>query len=144
MKKTLIVMVSLAAVAAIFLISCGSSSTPETSSSSPEASSGNGKKIYTQYCLACHQADGSGVPQLNPPLKNTAYVLGDESRLISIVMNGFSEGVEINGDTYTNPMPPFGASLKDEEIADVLTYVRNSFGNKASEISADQVKALRK
>ena len=94
--------------------------------------------------MACHQADGSGVPQLNPPLKNTSYVLGDESRLIGIVINGFSDGVEINGDTYTNTMPAFGASLKDEDIAEVLTYVRNSFGNKASEISADQVKALRK
>jgi mono/diheme cytochrome c family protein len=64
--------------------------------------------------------------------------------LITILMNGFSDGVEINGDSYTNPMPPFGASLKDEEIADVLTYVRNSFGNKASEISADQVRVQRK
>jgi len=159
MKKKSIVLASLVAVAAIFLISCSSPSTPETSpsaketspsakeassSSIPEASIGNGEKIYKQYCLACHQADGSGVSQLNPPLKNTDYVLGVESRLIGIVMNGFSEGVEINGDTYTNPMPPFGASLKDEEIADVLTYVRNSFGNKASQISADQVKALRK
>ena len=94
--------------------------------------------------MSCHQVDGSGVPQLNPPLKNSAYVLGEESKLISIVMHGFNDGVEINGDTYTNPMPPVGANFKDEEIADVLTYVRNSFGNKASAISADQVKALRK
>ncbi|MCW3091513.1 MAG: cytochrome c [Ferruginibacter sp.] len=151
MKKTLIVLVSLLVVTAILLISCGSSSTPETSSlapaasfSTPELSIGRGEKIYTQYCLACHQADGSGVPQLNPPLKNTAYVLGDESKLISIVMNGFTEGVEINGETYTNPMPAVGANFKDGEIADVLTYVRNSFGNKASAISADHVKALRK
>lgn len=165
MKKTLIVLIFLVAITAIFLMSCDSSSTPgassstaeastptpqdstsisQTSTSTPGASSLKGEKTYTQYCLPCHQADGSGVAQLNPPLKNTEYVLGDESRLIGIVMNGFSEGVEINGDTYTNPMPGFGTSLKDEEIADVLTYVRNSFGNKASEISAEQVKALRK
>jgi mono/diheme cytochrome c family protein len=84
------------------------------------------------------------VSQLNPPLKNTTYGLDDESRLIGIVMNGFSDGVEINSEAYTNPMPSFGASLKDKEMADVLTYTRNSFGNKASEISAGQVKALRK
>ena len=137
MKKILIVLASLAAVMAIFFISCNSSTTSK-------ASMERGEKIYTQYCLSCHQANGSGVPQLNPPLKNTSYVLGEESRLIRIVINGFSDGVEINGEVYTNPMPAFGASLKDEEIADVLTYVRNSFGNKASEISADQVKALRK
>jgi mono/diheme cytochrome c family protein len=135
MKKVLTV--SLVVTASIIFISCGS---PSTSKAFIE----RGEKIYTQYCLSCHQADASGVPQLNPPLKNTAYVLGEESRLIHIVLNGFSDGVEINGDSYTNPMPPFGAILKDEEIADVLTYVRNSFGNKASEISADQVKALRK
>jgi mono/diheme cytochrome c family protein len=137
MKKALTVLISLVSVAAIFLISCDSHS-------SNKASIERGEKIYTQYCLSCHQADGSGVPQLNPPLKNTAYVLGEESRLISIVMNGFSDGVEINGETYTNTMPPIGANLKDGEIADVLTYVRNSFGNKASEISALQVKGLRK
>ena len=136
MKKALIVFASVEA-AAIFFISCNFPSTSE-------ASVARGEKIYKQYCLSCHQADGSGVSQLNPPLKNTTYVLGEESKLIHIVMNGFSDGVEINGEAYTNPMPPFGASLKDQEIADVLTYVRNSFGNKASEISADQVKALRK
>ena len=165
MKKTLIVLILMGAITAIFLISCDSSSSPVASSSTPEVSTATrqdstslsqtststpgasflkGEKTYAQYCLPCHQADGSGVPQLNPPLKNTSYVLGDEQKLIGIVMNGFSEGVEINGETYTNPMPSFGASLKDEEIADVLTYVRNSFGNKASEISAAQVKGLRK
>lgn len=137
MKKALLVLISLIAVTAIVLIGCDSHS-------STEASIARGEKIYTQYCLPCHQVDGSGVPQLNPPLKNSAYVLGKESKLVSIVMHGFNEGVEINGDTYTNQMPPVGANFKDEEIADVVTYVRNSFGNKASAISAEEVKALRK
>jgi mono/diheme cytochrome c family protein len=137
MKKALIVLIPLIAAGAIVLIGCNSHA-------STEASIKRGEKIYTQYCLSCHQVDGSGVPQLNPPLKNSAYVLGEESKLISIVMHGFNEGVEIDGDAYTNPMPPVGTNFKDEEIADVLTYVRNSFGNKASAISPDQVKALRK
>ena len=137
MKKTLLVLISPMVVAAIVLTGCDSHA-------SPEASIERGDKIYTQYCLSWHQVDGSGVPQLNPPLKNSAYVLGEESKLISIVTHGFNEGVEINGDTYTNPMPPIGADLKDEGIADVLTYVRNNFGNMASAISAEQVKALRK
>jgi mono/diheme cytochrome c family protein len=137
MKKILIGSVSLSAVMITVFLSCNSTSTSKVSIQ-------RGEKIYTQNCLPCHQADGSGVPQLNPPLKSTSYVLGDESRLIRIVINGSSNGVEINGDTYTNPMPAFGVRLKNEEIADVLTYVRNNFGNKASEIAADQVKALRK
>jgi mono/diheme cytochrome c family protein len=103
-----------------------------------------GELIYTQTCLPCHQADGSGVSGLNPPLKNSTYVAGEQTKLIGIVVNGVSDGVQINGDAYTNPMPPFGNTLNDDEIADVLTYIRNSFGNKAEKISADQVKAQRK
>ncbi len=102
----------------------------------------NGKVVYTQYCAVCHQADGLGVSGLNPPLSKTVYVLGDQTRLINIVLKGLSEGVEINGETYSNVMPAM-AFLTDQQVADVLTYVRNSFQNKASAITAAQVKAVR-
>ncbi len=106
------------------------------------ASKQRGKKIYDLYCLACHQADGGGVPRMNPPLSKTTYVLGDKKALIKIILNGLDEPIEINGDTYTNVMAPHDF-LKDQEIADVLTYVRNSFGNKASLITAAEVKTVR-
>ncbi|MES2274821.1 MAG: cytochrome c [Bacteroidota bacterium] len=106
------------------------------------ASVAAGKKVYTLYCLTCHQADGGGVPNMNPPLINTTYVLGDKNKIIQIVLKGFNENVEINGDTYTNVMPA-QVSLTDQEVADVLTYVRNSFTNKASAISAAEVKKVR-
>jgi len=106
------------------------------------ASVANGKKFYLQYCVTCHQADGKGVPTLNPPLINTSYVLGDKIKLIQIVLNGFNEDVQINGQTYSNNMTPH-AFMKDQEIADVLTYVRNSFGNKASQVSVKLVKNVR-
>lgn len=102
----------------------------------------NGKAVYTQYCAVCHQADGLGVPGLNPPLSKTVYVLGDQTRLINIVLKGLSEGVEIDGETYSNVMPAMGF-LTDQQVADVLTYVRNSFQNKASAITAAQVKVVR-
>jgi mono/diheme cytochrome c family protein len=102
----------------------------------------NGKKIYGQYCLVCHMADGGGVPNMNPPLVKTSYVLGDKTRLIQVILNGLSTGEEIDGETYTNIMPPHNF-LKDQEIADVLSFVRNSFGNKAGEIKAAEVKATR-
>jgi len=101
-----------------------------------------GKKVYENTCLACHQINGSGVPGMNPPLKKTKWVLGDKKTIIGIVLNGFDKEIEINDETYTNVMPSF-ASLSDKEIADVLTYVRNSFGNKASQITETDVKKLR-
>jgi len=106
------------------------------------ASKQRGKKVYDLYCLACHQADGGGVPRMNPPLSKTTYVLGDKKALIKIILNGLDEPIEINGDTYTNVMAPHDF-LKDQEIADVLQYVRNSFGNKASLITAAEVKTVR-
>lgn len=102
----------------------------------------NGKKVYTKYCLACHMADGGGVQNMNPPLVKTSYVLGDKNRLIKIILNGMSEGAEIDGETYTNIMPPHNF-LTDQEVADVLTYVRSSFGNKTTAIKATEVKTIR-
>jgi mono/diheme cytochrome c family protein len=106
------------------------------------ASVARGKIVYTNICLACHMANGDGVPTMNPPLSNTSYVLGDKSVLIKIVLNGFKEDVEINGQTYSNNMSPH-KDLKDRQIADVLTYVRRSFGNKASRITPLEVKKVR-
>lgn len=108
----------------------------------PAASMAKGKVLYQQICMSCHQADGSGVPRMNPPLIRTSFVLGDKTRLITIILQGLNEDVEIEGEYYSNPMPP-QAQLKDEEIANVLTFVRNSFGNKASAVRPAEVKAVR-
>jgi mono/diheme cytochrome c family protein len=106
------------------------------------ASIAKGKVVYNNTCATCHMADGLGVQRMNPPLNQTTYVLGDKTKLISIVLNGFSEDVEINGERYSNTMPAHDF-LKDDEIANVLTYVRNSFGNKASAITSAEVKKAR-
>ncbi|GAA4807205.1 hypothetical protein GCM10023231_40490 [Olivibacter ginsenosidimutans] len=101
-----------------------------------------GKKVYEDYCLTCHQSNGGGVPNLNPPLKGTAYVLGDKERLIGIVLKGSNEGLEINGETFDNAMPPHNF-LSDEAIAQVLSYVRTSFGNQTDTIRVNEVKTVR-
>lgn len=108
-----------------------------------KASMERGKKVYESTCLACHQASGTGVPGMNPPLKQTKWVLGDKTTLINIILNGMDEEIEIDGDYFDNVMPP-QSHLNDKQIADVLTYVRNSFGNKASAIKEEEVKKLRK
>ncbi len=102
----------------------------------------NGKKVYNKYCLACHMADGAGVPNMNPPLSKTSHVLGDKTRLIKIILNGLATGEEIDGETYTNVMPAHNF-LTDQEVSDVLSFVRNSFENKASGISVQEVKTIR-
>nr|WP_236668856.1 cytochrome c [Hymenobacter rubidus] len=100
-----------------------------------------GKSIYTQNCLTCHQADGLGVDGLNPPLAKTDYVLGDKTRLIGVLLNGL-KGVDINGEEYHGVMPA-QTYLNDQQMADVLTYIRNGFGNKASAVTVAEVKAVR-
>lgn len=102
-----------------------------------------GKVVYSNSCLPCHQADGGGVSNLNPPLIKTTYVLGDKTKLIAILLKGLNQEIEIGGEIYSNPMPAHDF-LTDLQIADVLTYVRNNFGNKASAITPAQVKAVRK
>lgn len=101
-----------------------------------------GQAVYAKTCLSCHQVDGSGVPNLNPPLIKTKWVLGPKSVIIHQVLKGSSGTVEIDGDTFRNTMPP-QPQLTDQQIADVLTYVRNSFGNKAPMVTTAEVKAMR-
>jgi mono/diheme cytochrome c family protein/glucose/arabinose dehydrogenase len=107
-----------------------------------------GKALYAREgaCITCHQPDGKGLPVSGfPPLSGTNWVLGNEERLIKLVLKGLYGPMEVLGTRYPGqvPMTPFGAMLKDDEIAAVLTYVRNSFGNKASAISPDKVKVVR-
>ena len=106
------------------------------------ASMERGKKVYTEQCLACHQADGLGVSNLNPPLVKTKWVLGEKGALIQIVLKGLNTEIEVDGDSYHNVMASH-EYLTDQQIADVLTYVRNSFGNKAKAVLPGEVKSVR-
>ena len=107
-----------------------------------KASMDRGQKVYEKVCLSCHMADGGGVPHLNPPLSQTSYVLGDKSKIIYIVLTGMTDRIPIDDEFYSNNMASH-KDLSDQQIADVLTYVRNNFGNKASAVTAAEVKAER-
>jgi len=102
----------------------------------------NGKKVYQKNCLTCHQVNGGGVPKMNPPLIDAAFVKGDKKKLIQWVLLGSVQKVPIDGKYYSNNMPP-QATLADQDIADVLTYIRNNFKNKAPAITAEDVKNTR-
>jgi mono/diheme cytochrome c family protein len=101
-----------------------------------------GKSIYKKNCLTCHQADGSGVPNMHPPLGPGSWIEKAPEELTAIMMKGLSGQIEVDGQVYKNHMPSH-ARLTDEELADVLTYVRSSFGNNLGPVTADQVKKVR-
>lgn len=116
-------------------------SKPVSTNASQPAAGQPGELIYKQNCLTCHQANGSGVPGLNPPLRGTDWVNGDKTRLIGVLLNGL-QNADIEGEPYDNVMPAHDF-LTDTQLADVLTYIRSNFGNKASAITPDEVKAQR-
>ena len=96
-----------------------------------------GKGIYEANCLACHQANGQGVPKAFPPLAKSDYFNADYNRGIQAVLKGLSGKITVNGEVYDSVMP--ATALNDEQVANVLTYVANNWGNKGGEITPDQV-----
>lgn len=102
-----------------------------------------GQKIYNQYCMACHQSNGKGASGRFPPLNDTDWVIGDKERLVHLILNGMEGEIEVNGEIYDGIMPQH-SFLNDDQIANVLTYIRTNFGNQASALSSEEVKNFRK
>lgn len=100
-----------------------------------------GEQVYKDACLVCHQADGNGVPGMHPSLHSNDWVTGDKERLIRIVLEGMKGEVEVNGEIFNSEMPP-QPQLDAGQVAEVLTFVRSSFGNDASEITLGEVQEL--
>jgi mono/diheme cytochrome c family protein len=121
---------------------------PAAGSQSAKAPAGKdalagGEQVYKTVCIACHQPNGLGLPNVFPPIAKTEYVIGDAKRFAAIVLKGLAGPITVDGKLYTNMMPGQEALLTDEKIAAVLTYVRASFGNQAPAVSAELVKAAR-
>jgi len=113
------------------------------------ASIERGKAVYMQTCFTCHQATGQGVPGAFPPLAGTDYTTGDARRMVAIVIKGINPPFKVNNVPYVVPMPPpdlaFPILKEDAKVADVVNYVRNSFGNKdAKGVTAEFVAGVRK
>lgn len=102
-----------------------------------------GKASYTAVCAACHQAEGQGMAGAFPPLAGSEWVTGDPETPIRIVLGGLGGEIEVAGTKWNSAMPPQGAALNDEQIAQVLTYARANFGNSAEPIDAAKVKQVR-
>lgn len=110
--------------------------------SSPFQDFKKGKEVYSLYCQNCHMEKGEGMPELYPPLAKTNY-LKDAKKMIGIILKGQSGEITVNGKKYNVEMPAQDY-LTDEQIADVLNYVRNSWQNKYPLITKAQVKVVRK
>ncbi len=104
-----------------------------------------GKKVFSANCATCHQANGLGVSGQYPPLAGSEYVLGGTKRLGMIVLKGLQGPLTVKGAQFgTAVMQPWDKTLTDAKIADVLTYIRQEWGNKAGPVNAAQIAALRK
>jgi glucose/arabinose dehydrogenase/cytochrome c553 len=101
-----------------------------------------GSRLYSQHCSACHMADGKGDGIRFPPLDQSEWVQGDQERLIEIVLNGLEGPITVKGESFVGAMPALDY-LTDKEIADVLTYIRSSFGNNAVGVREDEVHGVR-
>ncbi|MFO7825820.1 MAG: copper-containing nitrite reductase [Cyclobacterium sp.] len=101
-----------------------------------------GKKMYMQACFACHQSNGEGIPNAFPPLAQSDYLNEDVNRSIDALLFGLSGEIEVNGKKYNSIMP--AQQLSDEEVANVLTYVYNSWDNNGTLVSPEMVKSRRR
>jgi mono/diheme cytochrome c family protein len=111
----------------------------------PAAKAPDGKALYEQRCIACHQPTGAGLPGAFPPLAGSEWVTGKPDAMIRIVLHGLQGPISVKGANYNAAMIPYGtgAAMNDAEVAAVLSYVRSSFGNKAAPVTAAQVAAAR-
>jgi nitrite reductase (NO-forming) len=102
-----------------------------------------GEALFTGTCSVCHQANGAGLEGVFPPLAKSDFLLADKKRSIAIVVNGLTGPVTVNGKRYDSVMPPM-SQLNDDEVANILTYVRNSWGNQSEAVTAAEVAEVRR
>jgi putative membrane-bound dehydrogenase-like protein len=102
-----------------------------------------GEAVYARTCIACHGVDGKGVPSAFPPIDGSDWLTGDAALPIKIVLHGLQGPLEVQGQKYNSVMVPLGAQLNDQQVADVLTFVRQRWTNDAAPVTADDHKKVR-
>ncbi len=102
-----------------------------------------GSQVYNYYCISCHQRNGKGDENRFPPLDSSEWVYGNKKRLIEVVLNGLDKQITVKGKSYNSLMPQH-SFLKDEDIAQVLTYIRQHFNNNTDSVTSKEVSVVRK
>lgn len=127
----------------LLISSCGGKKTNNLSNNATSSPIENeGKNVYLKYCLACHQTDGSGVPGMYPPLKNSDWLGKDKEILIRQILEGMRGIIVVNGKEYNQIMPKQDF-LTDKQIANVLSYVLKEMGNLPDSITVSDVAKVR-
>ncbi len=116
---------------------------PELAGLTKDIQSERGKQVYMGVCFACHMPDGKGLANVFPPLAGSDYMMADRDRAIRIVLKGLTGPVTVSGVTYNSAMPPQEATLTEQQVADVLTYVTNEWGNKGAPFTVDDVRRVK-
>lgn len=106
-----------------------------------KSSIARGEQIYVAQCMSCHLDNGAGIEDVYPPLAKSDYLMADKNRSIDNIIHGLSGEIVVNGKTYNGEMTSF--DLTDEEVSDVLNYIRNSWGNKGKAVTPSEVSARR-
>jgi mono/diheme cytochrome c family protein len=106
-----------------------------------KASIERGKEVYTAQCITCHMEKGEGLEGAFPPLAKADYLMADKNRSIKQIIEGVTGEMKVNGVVYNGAMPAI--DLTDEQVSDVLNYVRNSWGNKGAAVTPSEVKSQR-
>jgi nitrite reductase (NO-forming) len=117
-------------------------STPAIANLTKELQVEKGKQIFMQTCFVCHQVDGKGIQNQIPPLAGSDFLMADSERAIRTVLQGLTGEVTVNGKQYNGTMVTLN-NLSDDEIANVLTFVKNSWGNSAAAVKSDVVRRVR-
>jgi len=115
--------------------------TPAIAAMTKELQMEKGKLVFMQNCAMCHQLDGKGLPGVFPPLAQSDFLMADKDRSVRIALRGLSGPVTVNSAPYDNLMPQL--PLTDEQVANVLTFIRNSWGNQGDAVSLEEVKQIR-
>jgi ubiquinol-cytochrome c reductase cytochrome b subunit len=116
----------------------GTSSSTSGGGTTP-AKAGEGASVYSTNCAGCHSPNGTGVAGQFPPLAGNPFVTGDKKKVVGVLLKGLNGKIDVNGQTYNNVMPPWKGTLTNKQIADVATYIRNAWGNKADTVTEAEV-----
>jgi mono/diheme cytochrome c family protein len=150
-RVVILVVLALLAWAVYYIVSAQPNSSPRLGDQrplavlapAPASASADGKQLYANACVACHQATGQGLPGVFPPLADSEWVKGEPKVLAQLVLHGITGPITVKGQEYQGAMPAFAEQFSDAELAAVLSFIRHEWGNEVDAITSELVAQAR-